>query len=82
MGIAERLARLEAARSNDPRMSREEIEIAAAHFEKQIAAMAERNLGSISPDEARAAWRALVERPGSGWMQRVFAGMDPMDLYL
>jgi hypothetical protein len=80
MRIANRIARLEKRDNADPRMTADEIAAAAARIEGCIAD------GDLPPhvtaEKARASWRSLVELPVPGWRQRVYANMDPMDVYL
>lgn len=80
MRIADRIARLERRDNADPRMTADEIDAAAARVERCIAD------GDLPPNvtaaAARSSWRSLVELPGPGWRQRVYANMDPMDVYL
>lgn len=80
MRIAERLSRLERRENADPRMTQNEIDAAAERLERSIA------LGDLPSDvtatAARTAWRSLVATPGPGWLQRIYANMNPQDIYL
>jgi len=80
MRIAERITRLEQRGNVDPRMTADEIEIAARRYEQRL------NVGdrpcNVTDEEAKGSWNDLVDMPGPGWQQRVYAGMDPWDLYL
>jgi hypothetical protein len=79
MRIAERITRLEQRGNADPRMTAAEIDTAAGLYEKRLA---EDQCDGATHQEARSGWRSLVDAPGSGWQQRVYAAMDPQDAYL
>ena len=80
MRISDRLARLEQKGGADARMSRQEIEAAALEFDNRMVVIAGRRV--VDADEARTRWRAVVEAPNPGWLQRVFANAYVEDLSL
>jgi hypothetical protein len=81
MRISERLTRLEQAKNTNPRMSESEIKAAADEFLKGIDRLVARSAHfNIDPEAAIEAWNALVAQPG--YLQRVFAGMEPEDMFL
>lgn len=80
MRIAERITRLEQRGNTGPRMTVAEIDTAAGRYEQRLS-IGDRP-GEVTDDQARSAWRSLVSAPGPGWQQRVYANMDPWDIYL
>ena len=80
MRIAERITRLEQRGNTDPRMTADEIETAADRYEQRLSA--HDRPGDVTDEEAQAAWHSLVAAPGPGWRQRIYANMDPWDIYL
>lgn len=79
MRIADRIARLERAGDTDPRMTTAEINAAADRYEGELRQDGVPGGGSIA--SAVASWRSMVEQTGEAWLQRVYAGMTPADLY-
>jgi hypothetical protein len=79
MRIAERLARLEQVQSNDPRMTAAEIEAAATCYEDEL--ISDGSPGGRSVADALTSWRSLVAATSEPWLQRIYAGMSPADLY-
>lgn len=79
MRIADRIARLERTGDADPRMTAAEIDAAADRFEAELRHDGVPGGGTIT--SAVAAWRGMVEQAGEAWLQRVYAGMTPADLY-
>lgn len=79
MRIADRIARLERAGDADPRMTAAEIDAAAGRFEDELRQDGVPGGGTIT--SAVASWRGMVEQTSDAWLQRVYAGMTPSDLY-
>lgn len=79
MRIADRIARLERTGDADPRMTAAEIDAAADRYEAELRQDGVPGGGTIA--SAVAAWRGMVEQTGEAWLQRVYAGMTPADLY-
>lgn len=80
MRLADRLTRLEQARAADPRMTVDEIEAAAVRYEAELREDGVPGGGSVQG--AMSSWRQLVDQAAEPWLQRVWAGMSPMDLYV
>lgn len=79
MRIADRIARLERAGDADPRMTEAELDAAAGRYEAELRQDGVPSGGTITG--AVATWREMVEHTGEAWLQRVYAGMTPADLY-
>lgn len=60
-------------------MTAAEIDAAADRYEAELRHDGELGGGTIA--SAIAAWREMVEQTGEAWLQRVYAGMTPADLY-
>jgi hypothetical protein len=56
-----------------------EIDAAAVRFEDELRHDGVPGGGTVA--DAVAAWRGMVEQTGEAWLQRVYAGMTPADLY-
>ncbi len=79
MRLVDRLARLEHACAADPRMTADEIDAAAARYEAELTSDGT-PCGRPVP-AALAIWRQLVDVAAEPWLQRIYAGMSPADLY-
>jgi hypothetical protein len=79
MRIADRLARLEQYASTDPRMSSDEIDAATVRYVAELDADGTPCGRSVAA--AAATWRRLVDAAVEPWLQRIYAGMSPADLY-
>ncbi|MEG3176186.1 hypothetical protein U1872_08100 [Sphingomonas sp. RB3P16] len=79
MRIAERLARLESrAGQAQPGMTPVEIDAAAVVYEQRLREDGVPGGGTI--EASLAGWRTLVERAAPS-MQRIWANVEPWDLY-
>lgn len=79
MRISERLARLERQDRGDPRMTAAEIDEAAITYAEELTADGPPCGRSVA--DALSTWRALIDAAAEPWLQRVYAGMSPADLY-
>lgn len=79
MRLAERLARLERVDVTDPRMTVDEIDAAAARYEAELTSDGTPCGRPVAA--ALAIWRQLVDAAAEPWLQRIYAGMSPADLY-
>ena len=79
MRLAERLTRLERVDATDPRMTTDEIDAAAARYEAELTS--DGTPCGRSVPAALAIWRQLVDAAAEPWLQRIYAGMSPADLY-
>jgi len=77
--LAERLARLERVDVTDPRMTVDEIDAAAARYEAELTSDGTPCGRPVAA--ALAIWRQLVDAAAEPWLQRIYAGMSPADLY-
>lgn len=79
MRIAERLTRLERSHDTNPRMSADEIDAAAIRYEAELTSDGTPCGRTVAA--ALATWRQLLDAAAEPWLQRVYAGMSPADLY-
>ena len=79
MRLVERIARLERTGCDDPWMSAAEIDTAAVRYEAELLVDGTPCGGSV--EEALAAFRRLVGTASEPWLQRIYVGMSPADLF-
>ncbi len=80
MRLVERLARLERVDVIDPRMTADEVDAAAARYEAELTSDGTPCGRPVAA--ALATWRELVDAASTPWLQRIYAGMSPVDAYL
>lgn len=79
MRLAERLTRLERSHDTNPRMASVEIDAATARYEAELTSDGTPCGRTVAA--ALATWRQLLDAASEPWLQRVYAGMSPADLY-
>lgn len=80
MRIAERLARLEQVKGNDPGMTAAEINAACQRYEGEL--ISDGTPCGRSVAEALNSWSGMLLATAEPWLQRIYAGMSPADAYL
>lgn len=80
MRLVDRLARLEQAHATDPRMTADEVDAAAARYEAELTSDGTPCGRPVA--DAMATWRELIGTASTAWLQRIYAGMSPVDAYL
>jgi len=79
MRLAERLTRLERSHDTNPRMGAGEIDAAVVRYEAELTSDGTPCGRTVAA--ALATWRQLIDAASEPWLQRVYAGMSPADLY-
>lgn len=79
MRLAERLTRLERSHDTNPGMTTDEINAAVIRYEAELTSDGTPCGRPVAA--ALATWRQLLDAAAEPWLQRVYAGMSPADLY-